>query len=89
MKRRASRGRCSRWPGLAAAVGCATSPFQRAGNADDVGAALARSRPPAEKPDNAAGRNLAFLVLDGPAGPRLAAYDLGGRRGSCGRSPPR
>jgi outer membrane protein assembly factor BamB len=62
------------------AAGCAVSPFQRAGNAADVGAALARSRPPAEKPTNAAGRNLAVLVLEGTGGPRLAAYDLGAAR---------
>jgi outer membrane protein assembly factor BamB len=51
--------------------GCATSPFQRAGNADDVAAAVARSHPPATP-----ARSLAFLVLGGAAGPRLAAYDL-------------
>ena len=51
--------------------GCATSPFQRAGNADDVAAAVARSRPPAVP-----ARSLVFLVLAGTGGPRLAAYDL-------------
>ena len=58
--------------GLAA---CATSPFQRAGNADDVAGAVARSHPPA-----ASGRSLAFLVLAGAGGPRLAAYDLAASR---------
>lgn len=55
--------------GLAA---CATSSFQRAGNADDVAAAVARSRPV-----TTSARSRAFLVLAGSAGPRLAAYDLG------------
>jgi outer membrane protein assembly factor BamB len=50
---------------------CATSPFQRAGNADDVAGAVARSHPPA-----ATGRSLAFLVLGGAGGARLAEYDL-------------
>src|ERR1700690_1124155 len=50
---------------------CATGPFQRAGNADDVAAAVARSRPPATP-----ARSRVFLVLGGTGGPRLAAYDL-------------
>jgi outer membrane protein assembly factor BamB len=50
---------------------CATTTFQRAGNADDVAAAVARSRPP-----SAPARNLVFLVLAGTGGSRLAAYDL-------------
>jgi outer membrane protein assembly factor BamB len=50
---------------------CATSPFQRAGNADDIAGALARSHPPA-----APTRSLVFLVLGGTGGPRLSAYDL-------------
>jgi outer membrane protein assembly factor BamB len=54
---------------------CATSPFQRAGNADDVAGAVARSHPPA-----ATGRSLAFLVLGGAAGARLAEYDLAASR---------
>ncbi len=66
--------------GVAAAVltlaaglgGCATSPFQRAGNADDVAGAVARSRPPA-----APTRNRVFLILAGTGGPRLGAFDLG------------
>jgi outer membrane protein assembly factor BamB len=61
---------------LAAAAGCAESPFKRAGNPADVGAALARARPPTGKPANAAGKSLAFLVLEGTGGPRLAAFDL-------------
>jgi outer membrane protein assembly factor BamB len=65
---------------LAATLGCARSPFQRAGNPADVAAALARSRPPSGKPANAAGQNLAFLVLEGTGGPRLGAYDLGASR---------
>jgi outer membrane protein assembly factor BamB len=59
---------------------CATSPYQRAGNPADVGSALARSRPPAARPSNAQGRYLAFLVLGGAGGPRLAAYDLGAQK---------
>jgi outer membrane protein assembly factor BamB len=58
--------------GLAA---CATSPFQRAGNADDVAGAVARSQPP-----SATGRSLAFLVLAGAGGARLAKYDLAASR---------
>ncbi len=58
--------------GLAA---CATSPFQRAGNADDVAGAVARSQPPA-----VTGRSLAFLVLAGAGGARLAKYDLAASR---------
>jgi len=58
--------------GLAA---CATSPFQRAGNADDVAGAVARSKPPA-----ATGRSMAFLVLAGAGGARLAKYDLAASR---------
>ena len=54
---------------------CATSPFQRAGNADDVAGAVARSQPPA-----ATGRSLAFLVLAGAGGARLAEYDLAASR---------
>jgi outer membrane protein assembly factor BamB len=54
---------------------CATSPFQRAGNADDVAGAVARSQPPA-----ATGRALAFLILGGAGGPRLAKYDLAASR---------
>jgi outer membrane protein assembly factor BamB len=61
--------------GLLAAVvlagACATSPYQRAGNGDDVAAAVARSRPP-----EAPARSLAFLVLGGAGGPRLAEFDL-------------
>ncbi|HVT08267.1 MAG TPA: PQQ-binding-like beta-propeller repeat protein, partial [Polyangia bacterium] len=56
---------------LVAAAGCATSPYQRAGNGDDVAAAVARSRPP-----EAGRRSLAFLVLGGAGGSRLAEYDL-------------
>ena len=64
-------------PLVLTAMGCAPGPYQRAGNPADVGSALARSRPPAARPTNAQGRYLAFLVLGGAAGPRLAAYDLG------------
>ena len=63
-----------------AAVGCATSPYQRAGNGDDVAAALSRSRPPETRP-----RSLAFLVLGGAAGrgwPRTTSA----LRASCGRN---
>ncbi|HVV16686.1 MAG TPA: PQQ-binding-like beta-propeller repeat protein [Polyangia bacterium] len=61
--------------GALAVAGCATSPYQRAGNGDDVAAALSRSRPP-----EVGARSLAFLVLGGAAGPRLAAYDLSASR---------
>jgi outer membrane protein assembly factor BamB len=59
-------------------AGCATSSYQRAGSSEDVAAALARTGAVgvADRPANAAGRPLAFLVLGGARGPRLAAYDL-------------
>jgi len=60
---------------LAALAGCATSPYQRAGNGDDVAAAVARRRPP-----ETGRRSLAFLVLGGVGGPRLAEYDLSASR---------
>jgi outer membrane protein assembly factor BamB len=63
---------------LALASGCATSAYQRAGSSDDVASALGKT--PAGtatgRPENAAGRPLAFLALGGTKGPRLAAYDL-------------
>jgi outer membrane protein assembly factor BamB len=61
---------------LAPVVGCATSAYQRAGNSDDVAAALARGGAAADRPANAVGRPLAFLALGGVKGPRLCAYDL-------------
>jgi outer membrane protein assembly factor BamB len=57
------------------AAACATSPFQRAGNADDVAGAVARSHAP-----SAPGHNLALLVLAGAGGSRLAEYDLAASR---------
>jgi len=59
----------------AALSACATSPYKRAGNPGEVAAALARSQAPAAAP-----RSLAFLVLGGAAGPRVAAYDLAASR---------
>jgi outer membrane protein assembly factor BamB len=63
---------------LAAASGCATSAYQRAGSSDDVASALTRTEAGTAtgRPQNAAGRPLAFLALGGTRGPRLAAYDL-------------
>jgi outer membrane protein assembly factor BamB len=72
------RGRSAAALTLAGALGvfaCATSPYQRAGNADDVAGAVARAHEPAPS-----GRSLAYLVLAGAAGPRLAAYDLAASR---------
>jgi outer membrane protein assembly factor BamB len=67
---------------LALGAGCATSAYQRAGSSDDVASALDKT--PAGtatgRPENAAGRPLAFLALGGAKGPRLAAYDLGESR---------
>jgi outer membrane protein assembly factor BamB len=61
---------------MAAAIGaCATSPYKRAGDAGDVGSALARLQPPP-----ATARNLAVLALGGTGGPRVAAYDLSASR---------
>src|SRR3954468_8847423 len=55
----------------AALSACATSPNRRAGNAGEVGSALALPQAPASP-----SRSLVFLVLGGAAGPRIAAYDL-------------
>ncbi|HVZ71701.1 MAG TPA: PQQ-binding-like beta-propeller repeat protein [Polyangia bacterium] len=63
-----------------ATLGCATEPYKRAGNMDDVAAALARHGTGAARPANAGGRPLAFLALAGAKGPRLAAYDLADKR---------
>jgi outer membrane protein assembly factor BamB len=60
---------------VAALPACATSPYKRAGNAGEVAAALAHSQPPAPS-----SRSLAFLVLGGTAGARIAAYDLAASR---------
>lgn len=65
---------------LAAALGCATSPYHRAGNPDDVASALSRRGPGVARTANAQGRPLAFLALSGTKGPRLAAYDFGEAR---------
>src|SRR6266540_812439 len=62
---------------LVTGVGCAVSPFKRAGNPADVAAALARTPAPPAKPANAGNKNLVFLALEGTGGPRLCAYDLG------------
>jgi outer membrane protein assembly factor BamB len=63
---------------LAATVvaGCATSPYKRAGNSDDVAAALSGRGGGAARPTNIQHRPLAFISLAGVKGPRLAAYDL-------------
>src|SRR6185312_15524320 len=61
--------------GALGVLACATSPYQRAGNADDVAGAVARAHEPAPS-----GRSVAYLVLAGAAGPRLAAYDLAAAR---------
>jgi outer membrane protein assembly factor BamB len=63
-----------------AGLGCATSPYHRAGNADDVAAALSRRGSSSARTQNAQGRPLAFLALGGAKGPRLAAYDFGEAR---------
>jgi outer membrane protein assembly factor BamB len=64
-------------------AGCATSPYQRAGNSDDVASALSRAHGgdrPTNGTMNAGGRKLAFLALGGAKGPRVAAFDLGDSR---------
>ncbi len=63
-----------------ATFGCATEPYKRAGNMDDVAAALGRRESKPARPTNAGGRPLAFLALGGAKGPRLAAYDLAEKR---------
>jgi outer membrane protein assembly factor BamB len=60
----------------AAGAGCATERYHRAGNADDVAAALSRSRPAPGGPTNATGRPLVFLSFGGLRGPQIGAYDL-------------
>jgi outer membrane protein assembly factor BamB len=61
---------------LVLAAGCATSPYKRAGNSDDVASALSGRTRDAARPANAQGRPLVFLALAGTKGPRVAAYDL-------------
>jgi hypothetical protein len=65
---------------FAAMAGCATEPYKRAGNMEDVAAALGRREVKPARPTNAGGRPLAFLALGGAKGPRLAAYDLAEKR---------
>jgi outer membrane protein assembly factor BamB len=65
---------------LVVLAGCATDPYKRAGNVDDVASALSRREAAPGRPVNAGGRPLAFLALAGAKGPRLAAYDLGDKR---------
>lgn len=55
---------------------CAPVGLGRAGNAEAVAAAMARSRSFAAKPINRAGRPIVYLALGGTAGGRLAAFDL-------------
>jgi len=81
---RASSARAIRPAGIAAAAGallaaaCAGTPLgsSRAGNAQDVVAALAASAAPARRPVNARGAPLAFVATTGPGGPKLIAFDL-------------
>src|SRR5947209_7432072 len=61
-------------------LGCAESPYKRAGNPADVASALGRARPAPARPSNATGQPLAFLALGGARGPRLGAYDLAAAR---------
>jgi outer membrane protein assembly factor BamB len=61
---------------LAAAGGCAASVYERAGSADDLGAALARRGAAENRPVNATGRPLAFLCFGGVGHEQLGAFDL-------------
>jgi hypothetical protein len=61
---------------LLAALGCATPGQRGAGDAAEVGAALARLRSAGEGPLNASGHAMAYLVYRGPAGPTIGAFDL-------------
>ncbi|HET6147355.1 MAG TPA: hypothetical protein VFH68_07455 [Polyangia bacterium] len=61
---------------LLSALGCATQAARGAGDAAEVGAALARLRPAGDAPVNASGHAMAYLVYRGQAGPSIAAYDL-------------
>ena len=78
----AAIARASLIAGALALGGCATSAYQRAGSSDDVASALRRTDAATAtgRPQNAAGRPLAFLALGGTKGPRLAAYDLSASR---------
>jgi outer membrane protein assembly factor BamB len=71
----AARSHIAALVAVAALAACATSPYKRAGDAGAVAAALAHSQAPAPS-----SRSLAFLVLGGTAGPRIAAYDLSSSR---------
>jgi outer membrane protein assembly factor BamB len=77
---RANGGRARAAGGVAAALlaalGCATQGQRGAGDAAEVGAALARLRPSGEVPVNASGHPMAYLVYRGPAGPTIGAFDL-------------
>ncbi|HVR63449.1 MAG TPA: PQQ-binding-like beta-propeller repeat protein [Polyangia bacterium] len=74
----AARARIAALAALVLGAGCATTgeSADRAGNAADVAAALARARPVPPGPVNGTGHAMAFLVLGGSDGARLAAFDL-------------
>jgi outer membrane protein assembly factor BamB len=62
-------------------AGCAmTSDLSRAGNADLIAAAVARGAGPGSGPRNTGGRPVAYVVLGGAAGSRIAAFDLAASR---------
>jgi len=67
---------------LAGASGCATEIARGAGDAGEVGAALARLRAGGPAPVNAAGAPMVYLAYRGSAGPAIGAFDLArGHRG--------
>lgn len=59
------------------AAACGPTNLDRLTGPGVVAAALGRARAVAPGPTNQAGRPMAYLVLGGPAGERLAAFDLG------------
>ena len=65
---------------LLGAAACATAPLGRAGDAAEVGSALARQRPEADGPVNGTRAPMVFLAYRGGDGPELGAYDLSGSR---------
>jgi outer membrane protein assembly factor BamB len=60
----------------AAACGCATESARGAGDAGEVGAALARLHASGPGPINAAGAPMVYLAYRGPAGSAIGAFDL-------------
>ena len=61
---------------LGVAAGCATEIARGAGDAGEVGAALARLHAGAGAPVNAAGAPMVYLAYRGSSGPAIGAFDM-------------